>query len=247
MMKRIRKQSPLVLNITNYVVMNWTANCLLAIGASPLMAHARQEMEDMTDLAQSLLINMGTLSAPWVESMEAAMTAAKHKHKPIVFDPVGVGASLYRTQTAQHLIRKNNPTVIRANASEVLALAGYKIQTKGVDSTQYSHQAIEAALRLSKEYDTVVCISGATDYIVSQDTVLESHFGHEIMTRVTGMGCALSAIVAAYCAVESSPLEAAYEATRRVGLIGEQAQKQSLGPGSFQVKFLDLLYNEGAV
>lgn len=145
----IRRKSPLVHNITNYVVMNNTANALLAIGASPVMAHAKDEICDMVDIAASLVINMGTLSEKWVDAMLQAGVRAKSKLRPIVFDPVGVGATAYRKQTAKQIIDLCKPQVIRGNASEIMALIDTKVKTKGVDSTQSAFTAVDAAKKLA--------------------------------------------------------------------------------------------------
>ena len=244
LLKKIRKQTPLVLNITNYVVMNWSANCLLSIGASPLMAHAQEEMDEMTSLANSLVVNIGTLDSYWIQSMKLAMSLAKNKNKPVIFDPVGAGANRYRTETALDLIEANTPTVIRGNASEILSLAYQNSSTRGVDSSAESHSAIEAGQELAKRFHTLVCISGSKDFIISESKILESETGHPLMTSVTGMGCALSSIIGAFCSVTDSVLEASYEAINFFGSVGERAQKESLGTGSFSMKFLDHLYLE---
>ena len=170
-LEQIRTQSPLVHNITNYVVMNNTANALLAIGASPVMAHAVEEVEDIVTISSSLVINMGTLSEKWVEAMILSAAKAKELNKPFVFDPVGVGASKYRTETAQKIIETATPSVIRGNASEIMALAQVTNSTKGVDSTVASDAAVSAAQSLSKQLNNTVVISGATDYIITNDSI----------------------------------------------------------------------------
>ena len=134
-LEEVRRQAPLVHNITNYVVMNTTANALLAVGASPVMAHAPEEVEDMVDIASALVINIGTLSEPWIESMLKAAKRAQKKGIPIVYDPVGAGATPYRTRTIHELIQAAAPSILRGNASEIMALAGDAAKTKGVDST----------------------------------------------------------------------------------------------------------------
>ncbi len=183
---QIRKNQPLVHNITNYVVMNWTANCLLALGASPVMAHAVDEVEEMVGISNSLVVNLGTLSGPWVESMSKAMAAARKRSIPTILDPVGAGATQYRTEVARRLLDQSPPTVIRGNASEIQALAGLSRTTKGVDSIAVPEAALEAATRLNGTYKSVVCISGATDFIVAEGRVQSVSYGHPIMARVTG-------------------------------------------------------------
>eukprot|EP01004_Peranema_trichophorum_P006292 NODE_5115_length_1065_cov_31.538217_g4559_i0.p1 GENE.NODE_5115_length_1065_cov_31.538217_g4559_i0~~NODE_5115_length_1065_cov_31.538217_g4559_i0.p1 ORF type:complete len:270 (+),score=59.87 NODE_5115_length_1065_cov_31.538217_g4559_i0:53-862(+) len=240
----IREQKPLVHNITNYVVMNNTANALLAIGASPVMAHAIEEVEDMTKICSSLVINVGTLSAAWVDSMEKAMKAAKHLNKPCVLDPVGNGATPYRSQSINRLLQANPPTVIRGNANEIAALIEKDTTTKGVDATQSSDSTLPLARRVSEQYNSVVVVSGETDYIVAPDgRVGKISNGHILQTRVTGMGCTHTAIIGAFLAVEKDPFVAAVQGTAVTGIIGELAAQNSKGPGSMQSEFLDLLYN----
>jgi len=242
-LSKIRNEAPLIHNITNYVVMNTTANALLAAGASPVMAHALEEVEVMVGYARALVLNIGTLSPAWIEAMLRAGKAAKARSVPIVLDPVGAGATPLRTETAQKLIDEVAPTVIRGNASEIRALGGALAATKGVDSTDSVESAIEAAKALAERYSLVVSISGKTDVIVGKGQLARVHNGHPIMTRVTGMGCTASALTGAFLGVEASPLEAATQAMVVTGVAGELAASRSAGTGSFQVQFLDALYN----
>lgn len=243
----IREQAPLVHNITNYVVMNNTANALLAIGASPVMAHSEEEVAEMVRLARALVINVGTLSPEWVRGMERAMCAARAAGVPVVYDPVGAGATPYRNTVNRKLLITAPPTIIRGNGSEIMAVAagfelGSAARTKGVDSTAASQAAVEAASALSEKLKTVVVVSGETDYIVNGNEVLENHSGTPMMTRVTGMGCTASAICGAFAAVNGDPADAALNAMTLMGLCGQRALAHSNGPGSFQVAFLDALY-----
>lgn len=242
-LNHLRNQSPLVHNITNYVVMNNTANALLAIGASPVMAHATDEVEDIVSISSSLVINMGTLSKKWIDAMILAATKAKELNKPIVFDPVGVGASKFRTETAQKIISTATPHVIRGNASEIMALAQLTNNSKGVDSTISSDTAVAAAQKLSQELNNTIVISGATDYIVSNNQISEVVDGSFLMTKVTGMGCTATAIIGACVGVESDFHLASCVAMKTMGKAGNDAEKKSNGPGSFQMNFLDSLYN----
>lgn len=239
----VRAQSPLVHNITNYVVMNNTANALLAVGASPVMAHAVEEVADMIQIASALVINMGTLSEKWVEAMLLAGQAAKTKGIPVVFDPVGVGATPYRNQVAAQILEICQPTIIRGNGSEIMALLNTNIKTKGVDSTTSSNVALDAAKMLAKETGAVVVISGEDDYITDGERVHIVHNGSTLMPKVTGMGCTASAIIGAFAAVNPNALEAATAAMTVMGLSGELAAAKAEGPGSLQLHFLDCLYN----
>jgi hydroxyethylthiazole kinase len=240
-LKRVRERSPLVHNITNYVVMNNTANALLAVGASPAMVHAREEVADFAAISQALVVNIGTLSPAWVEGMHLAIQSARQSRVPWVLDPVGAGATRYRTSTAAELARQA-PAVIRGNASEVLAVAGEAGATRGVDSTQSSEASLEAARRLASSLGTVVAVTGRTDYITDGARVLAVDNGHPLMARVTGMGCTASALVGAFLAVEPDAVLAAARALVVLGLAGELAAEQSKGPGSLQLHLLDALH-----
>ncbi len=238
----IRQKAPVVHNITNYVVMNNTANALLAIGASPVMAHAPEEVEEMVNIASALVINIGTLSERWIYSMFKAVAQATKYGTPVILDPVGVGATSYRTQTARELIAKNSPAIIRGNASEIMALYDDKAKTKGVDSASSSDNAIAIAQKLSDTYNCVVCVSGETDYIVKGKDIFRVGNGHLLMTRVTGLGCTSSAICGAFAAVENDFVAATVKAMAVMGIAGEIAAEKSAGPGSMQMHFLDCLY-----
>lgn len=246
-LEKVRHGSPLVHNITNYVVMNFTANALLAVGASPVMAHAAEEVEEMAGIAGSLVVNIGTLSRPWVDAMIKAMRKAKSRKIPIVLDPVGVGATQFRNETAEFLLREGMPSIIRGNASEIMALQKVGAKTKGVDSTQASEAAIESARALSKAYGVVVCVSGATDYLIRGDDIVGIRNGDPLMTKVTGMGCAASALIGAFAAVCESEFEAVQSAMATMGIAGEKAAKSVRGPGSLAIDFLDTLYRLGPV
>lgn len=242
LIKQINAQAPLVHNITNYVVMNTTANALLAIGASPIMAHAIEEVEELVAISSSLVINMGTLSPQWVDAMILAAKEAKRKSIPFVFDPVGVGASSYRFSTAQKIISSAKPDVIRGNASEIMALAKITSKTKGVDSTQATEEAIDAAKLLSTSLNNTVVISGATDYIISQDRISQVNEGSPLMAKVTGMGCTATSIIGACIAVEKDTHLAASLGMEIMGVSGNLAAKISKGTGSFQINFIDSLF-----
>jgi len=240
--QEIREKAPVIHNITNYVVMNNSANALLALGASPVMAHAEEEVEDMVNIAGALVINIGTLSPHWIRAMFRAAYQAKERNIPIILDPVGVGATPYRTGTARELLQEVPPSVIRGNASEIMALLEEGAITKGVDSTAASHNAVDVAHELNRIYGSVVCISGETDYIIDGNDVTRVMNGHPMMTRVTGMGCTATAICGAFAAVGQANAEATAQAMAVMGIAGEIAAEHVPGPGSLQVRFLDVLY-----
>ena len=242
-LQRVREEAPLIHNITNYVVMNQTANALLAAGASPVMAHAMDEVEEMAGLARALVINIGTLSAPWVDAMLRAGLVASKRGIPIVLDPVGCGATSYRTATSRMLVERLRPTIIRGNASEILALAGGAARTKGVDSQHSTDGVADDASALARTHACVVSVSGAVDLVVDGHVEFRIHNGHPVMSSVTGMGCTASALTGAFAAVQSSPVVAAAHAMTIMGVCGEWAAARSIGPGSFVPAFLDALWS----
>ncbi len=241
--EQIREKSPLVHNITNFVVMNNTANALLSIGASPVMAHAIEEVADMATIASAVVINIGTLSEHWIEAMKIAIQTAGLRKIPIIIDPVGVGATKYRTNTVKELLAITTPSVIRGNASEIMALVDANIQTKGVDSNHSSDSALIAAQNLSKQYKCVVVVSGKTDIITDGDKTIFIENGDLMMPKVTGLGCTATALTGAFCAVNHNYLEACANAMAVMGICGELAVKNSKGPASLQMNFIDKLYN----
>lgn len=240
-LEEIRRKHPLIHNITNYVVMNFTANVLLALGASPVMAHAVEEVEEMVALANALVINIGTLSQHWIDSMAKAARAARDRSIPIVLDPVGAGATRLRTETARRLLDEAPVAVLRGNASEILAVAGQKGTTKGVDSVDGAENALQAARDLAKTYGIIVAVTGAEDFVT--DSMREARIGngHALMGRVTGTGCAASAITGAFCGAERDAFAAAIGALVTFGIAGELAARSNPGPGSFKVGLLDAL------
>lgn len=238
---RTQKNSPLVHNITNYVVMQQTANALLAIGAAPVMAHAQEEVSEMTTLADALVINIGTLSAPWITSMHLACETAKKLHKPIVFDPVGAGATRFRTDTARDIVKRYQPTVIRGNAAEIAALFSDQTETRGVDSTIDSDTVVEQASIAAKKSGSIICISGKHDFITNGTQTLCLSNGHPLMSRVTGMGCTATALIAALCAGSDNYFTSTASAMTINGIVGEIAATKASGVGSFPIHFLDSL------
>jgi hydroxyethylthiazole kinase len=241
-LERLRESAPLVHNITNYVVMNNTANALLAVGASPAMVHAVEEVEDFVAISRALVINIGTLSPRWVEAMRLAAARARAKDIPWVLDPVGAGATGYRTQVGAELARLG-PTVIRGNASEIMVLAGSINRAgKGVDSAHSTDDAIGPARALARETNALVAMTGVVDYVTDGVRVVAIRNGHPLMARVTGLGCTASALVGAFIGANDSALAATVSALATLGVAGELAAEQAEGPGSLQMHLLDALY-----
>ncbi len=240
----IREQSPLVQNITNYVAMNIAANGLLAIGASPLMSFYEKEMEEIALISSSLVINIGCLDDNQIAGMRAAAGAFHRLGKPWVLDPVGVGASKVRTETAIELITNYKPAIIRGNASEILCLAGEQIISRGVDSSCSGSDALEAAKALALNSGAVVSMSGETDYITDGHRVETIRNGSPLMAKVTAMGCTASALTGAFVAVRpDDPFRAALHTMALMGTAGETALSKSSGTGSLAVNFIDALSN----
>ncbi len=241
-LEKVRTQKPLIHNITNYVVMNYTANALLACGASPVMAHAYNEVTEMTSISNALVINIGTLENDWINSMIIAAGVATHKGIPIVLDPVGAGATTLRTQTAKKILHSGNISVIRGNASEVLALADTQVMTKGVDSLHSVDDAADTAKAIAQKYQCIVAITGPIDVITDGSTTIHVHNGHKLMSYVTGTGCTATALIGAFCAIDNDYLKATACALAYFGVAGELAAKKAIAPGSFMIQLLDELF-----
>ncbi|MFH1350297.1 MAG: hydroxyethylthiazole kinase [Pseudomonadota bacterium] len=241
-LRNLREKKPLIHNITNYVVMNYTANALLACGASPVMAHAPEEVEEMVSFAGALVLNIGTLTPYWINSMVRAGKRANELNIPIILDPVGSGATRLRTESAKRLIDELRIHVIRGNASEVLSLAREGSRTKGVDSIHSVDEAADAAVILSKELKTTLAITGAVDLVTDGGRTLKVSNGHPLMGYVTGTGCTATVIIGAFLAVDGDAVEATSTALSYFGLAGEIAAFKAQAPGSFQIAMLDALY-----
>lgn len=241
-LQKIRSNKPLIHNITNFVVMNFTANVLLASGASPVMAHADNEVEEMVVFAGALVLNIGTLTDTWVAAMIKAGKKASTLGTPIILDPVGAGATALRTNAAQAILRETTVSVVRGNASEILALAGQEAQTKGVDTAHSVQDASQAARQLALHLGTTLAITGVTDLVTNGKQTLIIEGGHPLMPAVTGTGCSASAILGAFLAVDPNPLTASATGLAYFGLAGEKAGQLAQGPGTFMIHLLDALY-----
>jgi len=241
-LKNLRKKKPLIHNITNYVVMNYTANALLACGASPVMAHAAEEVEEMVSFAGALVLNIGTLTPYWIDSMLKAGKRANQLKVPIILDPVGSGATKLRTDSAKRLIDELSIQVVRGNASEVLSLAHEGSRTKGVDSIHSVDDAADAALILAKELKTTLAITGKVDLITDGERIHRVSNGHELMGYVTGTGCTATVMIGAFLAVDPDPVEATTTGLAYFGLSGEKAAAKAQAPGSCMIAVLDALF-----
>jgi hydroxyethylthiazole kinase len=239
----IRERRPLIHNITNYVVMNETANATLALGALPVMAHAGEEVEEMARLASALVLNIGTLSGHWVEAMLLAGGAATAREIPIVLDPVGVGATQYRTATAHRILDIVDVTVVRGNPGEMATLVGAHAEVRGVESIVAGLDPAELARTAARRLHAVASVTGPVDHVSDGDRVLAVANGHPLLAAVTGTGCIASALTGAFLAAKpDAPLEAAAEALAAYGVAAEDAAAGAEGPGTFHARLYDALY-----
>ena len=237
----IRERRPLVHNITNYVVMNETANAILALGALPVMAHAKDEVREMVGLAGALVLNIGTLSEDWIEAMILAGEAANERSIPVVLDPVGAGATAYRTAAARHILRAVNVTVLRGNAGEVATLVGVEAEVRGVESVAAGHDSAELAREAAGRLGLVASVTGPVDHISDGKRSAAVANGHALLASITGTGCMSTAITGCFLAGKDDPFEAAVEALVAFGVAGEDAAVDAKGPGSFHVNLYDAL------
>ena len=241
-LRTLRERKPLVHQITNYVVMNETANATLALGALPVMAHAREEVEEMVGLAGALVLNIGTLSPHWIEAMLAAGKAANGAGVPVVLDPVGAGATRYRTDTARRLLSELDVTVLRGNQGEVATLVGVAAEVRGVESIGAGDQPAELAQLAARNLGVVASVTGVVDHVSDGKRSFAVANGHELLAAVTGTGCMSSALTGCFLAVKpQAPVEAAAEALAAFGVAGEEAARDAKGPGSFHVGLYDAL------
>lgn len=241
-LRRLRDAKPLVHQITNYVVMNETANATLALGALPVMAHAKEEVEEMAAIAGALVLNIGTLSPHWVDAMLLAGRIANERGTPVVLDPVGAGATTYRTETAKRILDEIQVTVLRGNAGEVATLVGVDAEVRGVESIATGSDPSDLARQAGRQLGLVASVTGAVDHVSDGKTVISIENGHPLMATITGTGCMSSALTGCFLAVNrDAPLDAAVEALVAFGVAGEDAAQGAKGPGSFHVALYDAL------
>jgi hydroxyethylthiazole kinase len=242
-LRALRTQKPLVHQITNYVVMNETANATLALGALPVMAHAGEEVEEMARLASALVLNIGTLSNNWIDSMLLAGAVAKDRRIPVVLDPVGAGATAYRTQTSRRILDSGGVTVLRGNAGEVATLIGAAAEVRGVESISTGAPAADLAREAARRLGVVASVTGPVDHVSDGKRVLAVSNGDPLLATVTGTGCMSSALTGCFLAAKpDAPLEAAAEALAAFGVAAEAAAAGAQGPGTFHARLYDALY-----
>jgi len=242
-LSRIREEKPLIHHITNLVVMNDTANVTLHVGALPVMAHAAEEVAEMTGMAGALVLNSGTLTPAWIESMLIAGRKANELGIPIVLDPVGAGATTLRTETNLRLLDELRIAVVRGNSGEIGALSGAGGVVKGVESVEGVSDPAAVAQIMARERGTVVAISGKRDVVSNGQRTLGVDNGHAWLKTNTGTGCMSTTLVAAFAAVERDYLMAAAGGLACFGLAAELAAGEARGPASFKVALFDRIHN----
>lgn len=243
LLQKVRDTNPLIHNITNVVVTNFTANGLLALGASPVMAYAAEEVADMAKIAGALVLNIGTLDEVVVQSMIIAGKSANEHGVPVIFDPVGAGSTTYRSETANKILNELNVSLIRGNAAEIANIAGFQWEIKGVDAGDHQGNVVELAESAARNWNTVVVITGKEDVVSDGINTYVIHNGHINLTKVTGTGCLLTSVIGAFSAVEKNMAKAAVSALTVYGIAAEIAAEITAdqGPGSFQMEFLNQL------
>lgn len=239
-LEQMRSKAPLVQNITNFVAMNVMANAMLAAGASPAMVHAEEEVAEFVPIAAALSINIGTANGAWAPAMRLAAKTAHEIGRPWVLDPVAVGATRFRRALCADLLAFS-PTVVRGNASEIIALEGGDAAGKGADAADPVAAAEAAATRLARRLNATVAVTGPVDFVTDGTRAVRVANGDPMMPRITALGCSLTGIMAAF-AVGQDPFDATVAALAYFGLAGEIAAKQAQGPGSFATGFIDALY-----
>jgi hydroxyethylthiazole kinase len=245
-LSNLKQKTPLVHHLTNYVTVNDCANIVLAIGGSPVMADAIEEVEEMVGIASALVLNIGTLNARTIGSMLAAGRKAKALGIPVILDPVGVGATVLRTETAERIIQEVKPDVIRGNMSEIKVLFGLNVATKGVDSVADAEDATSVAKEMAQRHNCVVAITGKTDIVSDGTEVYLIENGHRILADVTGTGCMTSSLVGSFCGANENYLFAAIAGIASMGIAGEIAQESLAseeGIGTFRLRLFDAIYN----
>lgn len=240
----LRAKRPLIHSITNFVVMNETANATLCIGALPVMAHAIQEVEEMVGMAGALVLNIGTLEPEWIDAMGLAGKRANQLGVPVILDPVGVGATKFRTESARRLIESVKVSILRGNAAEVAALAGMSAEIRGVESISTGVFSDDTVRSFAATFGCTVAITGPTDFVSDGKRLAKIRNGDAMMSKVVGTGCISNVIVASFAAVEKDAFTAAVGGLTAYGIAGEIAGKAAPEkPGTFHSELYNALYS----
>lgn len=241
--KKIAEKKPLVHHITNWVTIYDCANIVRAIGALPVMAHAKEESAEMAGIASALVLNIGTLTPPLVESMILAGKKANEKGIPIVLDCVGVGATELRTRKASEILEEMDVGIIKGNPAEIGTIAGAKAETKGVESISVEGNLVELAEKLAEGKKGTVVITGKEDIVSNGKETFIVKNGHDMMGKIVGTGCMAASVIGAFAAVEKDYPKASASALCIFGIAGELASRESKGPGTYKEKFYDAIFN----
>lgn len=242
----VKRESPLIHHITNFVTVNDCANIVLALGGSPVMTDDIREVEDMVSISSALVINIGAVDPHISEAMLIAGKKAKELDVPVILDPVGVGSTTFRTDFTQKILEEMKISVICGNMSEIKVLAGVKTKVKGVDSTDTTIGGEEIAEKLALKYKCIVAATGKQDIITSGKETYVVKNGHEMLSKVTGTGCMCTSLIGTYSAVNSNFLNSAVAGVLTMGLAGEKAfknLKKDEGTGTFRVRIIDSVSN----
>lgn len=244
MLNRIRSENPVIHCITNHVVSNFQANGLLAIGASPIMGEAKEEVKELVAISGALSLNIGTLNKETLDSMILAGKEANKRGVPVILDPVGAGATAFRKAAVEKILTEVNVQVLRCNAGEIAAISGVaSASSKGVDAGKENVDVEELANRVARTYGLIAAVTGETDMVSDGFQIQKISGGDPMMAVVTGMGCLLSSVTAAFVAMApENPAAATIQALHFYGAAGEKAAGLTNGPGSFQKAFLDVLF-----
>ncbi len=242
MLSKIRKQKPLVHHITNWVTIYDCANIVRIIGGLPIMAHAPEECGDMTAISDALVLNIGTLTTPLIDSMKIAAKSANKKGIPVILDAVGVGATKFRDEKALELINECKINVIKGNSSEIGKLAGEDVMTKGVEATDVQIDLVETAKKLSKSKNSTVVITGVQDIVAHKDDIYIVKNGDEMLSTFVGTGCLVASVIGCFCGVEKNYTKAAASALVCFGIAAELVAKDVDTPSAFKERFFDKIY-----
>jgi len=242
LLEKIRKEKPLVHHLTNWVTVYDCANIVKVMGASPVMAHAKEEVGEMAGIASSLALNIGTLTVDFVEAMKIASRAANKKGVPVVLDVCGSGATTLRNEKSFELLRECRIDILKGNASEISRIAGENVRTKGVDAAQTKNNLAQTAKALSKQWNCVVVVTGKEDIIASKDKFYLVKNGHPRMSEIVGTGCMATSVIATFAAVCRDLALAAVAGLVCFEISAECAAKKTSGPGTFKEKLFDCLY-----
>ncbi|MFH1062666.1 MAG: hydroxyethylthiazole kinase [Candidatus Omnitrophota bacterium] len=242
LLQKVRQEKPLVHHITNWVTIYDCANVVKVFGASPVMAHAPEEVADMTGIASALVLNIGTLTSELIQSMKIAAACANKKNIPVVLDVCGAGATKFRDEKVFELLNQVKIDIIKGNGSEIARIAGLAVSTKGVDSTAVNTDLTLLAKQLAEQRNCVVVITGKTDIIASKDKCFKLKNGNEIMSHVVGTGCMAASVIGTFAAVGDDLAEAACAGLCAYEIAAEQAAELVSGPGTFKEKLFDCIF-----